>query len=173
MTFNIYIPENLAFSDYIAVIQVARTWADAQDRKDPERFLATVAPEVTVDYSLLIPALKSKVYTADEYVATWLAPDRVGLNVLATQHLLGMPYVKSATTDEIVVEFQEVASHGRREACVDDAFGGKIGETADGRGWVELRYVKIDGQWKISLIRPSIIYMAGDWERVRRPEGAE
>ena len=33
MTFDIYIPENLAFSDYIAVIQVARTWADAQDRK--------------------------------------------------------------------------------------------------------------------------------------------
>lgn len=33
MTFDVYIPENLAFSDYIAVIQVARTWADAQDRK--------------------------------------------------------------------------------------------------------------------------------------------
>ncbi|PKY07886.1 NTF2-like protein [Aspergillus campestris IBT 28561] len=172
MTFNIYIPENLAFSDYIAVIQVARTWADAQDRKDPERFRATVAPEVTIDYSLLIPAWKSKVYTADDFVATWLAPDRVGLPVLATQHLLGTPYIKSATANEIVMEFQEVASHGRRQDY-HGAFGGKIGETADGRGWVEHHYVKIDGQWKIDLIKPSIIYMAGDWERVRRAEGAE
>lgn len=33
MAFEIYIPENLKFSDYIAVLQTTRTWADGYDRK--------------------------------------------------------------------------------------------------------------------------------------------
>lgn len=33
MAFEIYIPENLKFADYIAVLQTARTWADGYDRK--------------------------------------------------------------------------------------------------------------------------------------------
>lgn len=31
--FEIYIPTNLSFQDYIAVIQTARVWADGYDRK--------------------------------------------------------------------------------------------------------------------------------------------
>lgn len=33
MAFEIYIPEKLKFSDYIAVMQTSRTWADGYDRK--------------------------------------------------------------------------------------------------------------------------------------------
>lgn len=33
MAFEIYIPEDLKFSDYIAVLQTTRTWADGYDRK--------------------------------------------------------------------------------------------------------------------------------------------
>lgn len=33
MAFEIYIPENLKFPDYIAVLQTTRTWADGYDRK--------------------------------------------------------------------------------------------------------------------------------------------
>lgn len=33
MAFEIYIPEDLKFSDYVAVLQTARTWADGYDRK--------------------------------------------------------------------------------------------------------------------------------------------
>lgn len=33
MTFEIYIPDNLTFQDYIAVVQTARVWADGYDRK--------------------------------------------------------------------------------------------------------------------------------------------
>lgn len=31
--FEIYIPTNLSFQDYIAIIQTARVWADGYDRK--------------------------------------------------------------------------------------------------------------------------------------------
>lgn len=33
MAFEIHIPENLKFSDYVAVLQTTRTWADGYDRK--------------------------------------------------------------------------------------------------------------------------------------------
>jgi hypothetical protein len=33
MTFDIHIPNNLTFQDYIAVFQTARVWADAYDRQ--------------------------------------------------------------------------------------------------------------------------------------------
>lgn len=33
MAFEIYIPENLTFQDYLTVCQVSRTLADAYDRK--------------------------------------------------------------------------------------------------------------------------------------------
>lgn len=31
--FDIYIPDNLRFHDYIAIVQTARVWADGYDRK--------------------------------------------------------------------------------------------------------------------------------------------
>jgi hypothetical protein len=33
MTFDLYIPENLEFRDYIAIVQTARTFADGYDKK--------------------------------------------------------------------------------------------------------------------------------------------
>lgn len=33
--FEIYIPANLSFQDYIAIIQTARVWADGYDKKVP------------------------------------------------------------------------------------------------------------------------------------------
>lgn len=33
MPFDLYIPENLEFRDYLAVVQLARTFADGYDKK--------------------------------------------------------------------------------------------------------------------------------------------
>jgi scytalone dehydratase len=33
MPFEIYIPGNLSFHDYISVVQTARVWADGYDQK--------------------------------------------------------------------------------------------------------------------------------------------
>lgn len=33
MSFDIYIPTDLTFQDYIAIIQTARVWADGYDQK--------------------------------------------------------------------------------------------------------------------------------------------
>jgi scytalone dehydratase len=41
-------------------------------------------------------------------------PAHIGLKPLATQHLLALHYFKSVSDSEIVVEWQQIASHGRR-----------------------------------------------------------
>ncbi|KAJ5771542.1 hypothetical protein N7520_002071 [Penicillium odoratum] len=149
--FELYIPDKLSFQDYIAVVQTARAWADGYDLKDYDHLLATLAPEVIVDYTIIVPS--------------W------GRKSLATQHLLGQPYFKSVQENEIIVKWQQLASHGRRENSVRDS-SNKIGETSDGRSWMEHGFIKVDGQWKIARITPSLSYQTGDFQRVRRLEGA-
>ncbi|KAJ5717068.1 hypothetical protein N7488_002714 [Penicillium malachiteum] len=169
--FELYIPDNLSFQDYIAIVQTARAWADGYDLKDYDHLVATVAPEVIIDYTLIVPAWGSRTLAADDFVKEWLSEEHLGNKALATQHLLGQPYFKLVTDDEIIVQWQQLASHGRRENSALDS-SNKISETSDGRSWMEHRFIKIDGKWKIAKITPSLSYQTGDFQRVRRAEGA-
>lgn len=110
-------------------------------------------------------------FTADDFVTEWLGPTRLGVKALATQHLLGVPYFKSVKEDEILVEWQQMASHGRRALGEDFASPQcKIGEICDGRSWMTERFVKIGGQWRISEIRPEVIYSTGNFEEIKMPD---
>jgi scytalone dehydratase len=99
----------------------------------------------------------------------------LGNKALATQHLLAQPYIKSVAEDEIVVQWQQLASHGRWEDDGPAQETGKkkmIVDTSDGRSWMEHKFVRIEGRWKITRITPELSYDTGDFMRVRRPEGA-
>jgi len=111
-------------------------------------------------------------YTDTEFAKEWLSSKHLGLKPLATQHLLGQPYFKRVDPNEIIVEWQQLASHGRRADEIQDA-SAKITETSDGRSYMEHRFIKVDGKWKISGITPSLIYQTGDFARIRRPEDEE
>ncbi|KAJ5921737.1 hypothetical protein N7454_009211 [Penicillium verhagenii] len=170
--FEIYIPKNLTFDVYIAIVQTARVWADGYDRKDITRLAATLAPEVIVDYTLIVPGWGEKKYSKDEFAAEWTSEEHLGNKALATQHLLAQPYFKSVTEDEIIVEWQQIAAHGRREDEVKDS-SGKIGEISDGHSYMEHLFRRDEaGRWKIARITPSLLYQTGDFQRVRRPVGA-
>ncbi|KAF5630042.1 scytalone dehydratase [Fusarium sp. NRRL 52700] len=176
MTFEIYIPDNLTFKDYIAVVQTARVWADGYDRKSEERLLAALAPEVSVDYSLIVPAWGIKQYKAAEFATLWLSEEHLGLKPLVTQHLLAQPYFKKVTADEIEVEWQQLASHGRLKADdggARDASAARIEETCDGRSHMQHKFVRVGGFWKIATITPSLLYQTGDFMRIRRPAGEQ
>jgi scytalone dehydratase len=79
------------------------------------------------------------------------------------------------TDNEIVVQWQQLASHGRRTD--EDVKNGvmdtssSILETSDGRSYMEHQFVKVEGRWKIARITPSLLYQTGDFMRIRRPEG--
>ncbi|KAJ0417660.1 NTF2-like protein [Aspergillus carlsbadensis] len=170
--FDIHVPENLSFADYIAIVQTARVLADGYDRKDRARVLAAIAPEVTVDYSLVVPAWGRKNYAAEAFASAWLAPEGLGNPVLATQHLLGQPYFTSISDSAITVQWQQLASHARWEGEARGA-AGKVGESSDGRSFMEQEFRKVDGKWKIAAITPSLLYHTGDFTRVRRPAAGD
>lgn len=136
-----------------------------------------MAPNITVDYSAVVPAWGQMKFTADDFVAEWLGPKHLGVKALATQHLLGTPYFQSVTEKEIVIEWQQLASHGRRIEGEDFAHPMcKIGDTSDGRSWMRQTFVKVEGQWRVSVIRPEVLYHTGDFRHVGRPDevvGAE
>lgn len=139
--------------------------------KDKSRVRAALAPNVTVDYSFVVPQWGKRNFTADAFAEEWIDDKHLGVKALATQHLLGMPYFRSVAENEIVVEWQQLASHGRR--IVGDDYASpmcKIGETSDGRSWMGQTLVKIDREWRISIIRPEVIYHTGDFLHIARPD---
>ncbi|KAL3484163.1 NTF2-like protein [Aspergillus germanicus] len=170
--FNIYVPENLSFADYIAIVQTARILADGYDKKDRARVLAAVAPEVTVDYSLIVPAWGRKTYKGEAFASAWTAMEMLGNPVLATQHLLGQPYFTSVSEATITVQWQQLASHARWESDARGV-GGTVRESSNGRSFMEQEFRKVDGKWKIAAITPSVLYTTGDFTRVRRPDGED
>lgn len=111
-------------------------------------------------------------YTATEFADEWLSPQHLGLKPLATQHFLGLHYFKSVTETEVVVEWQQIASHGRRAAGEDFTNPMcKIEAESNHRSFMEHRFVKLEGKgWRIEGIRPSVIYQPGDFMDVRRAE---
>jgi scytalone dehydratase len=123
---------------------------------------------------MIVPAWGIKHYKAGEFAKLWLSEEHLGLKPLVTQHLLAQPYFKKVTADEIIVEWQQLASHGRLQDAGDgarDATTERISETSDGRSHMENRFVRIDGLWKIATIKPSTLYHTGDFMRIRRPAG--
>ncbi|KAJ6103433.1 hypothetical protein N7486_005860 [Penicillium sp. IBT 16267x] len=161
--FGIYIPKNLSFQDYIAITKISRVWADGYDSKDYARLFSTLAPNVAVDYTL-----GEKHYTSSDFATEWLSAEHLGHPALVMQHLLALPYFKSVKEDEIIVQWQQLVSQGRREDQINGG-PGKISETSDGRSWMEHRFVKVEGEWKIAGITPSVLFLTGDWQRIRRP----
>ncbi|KAJ5543827.1 NTF2-like protein [Penicillium frequentans] len=140
--------------------------------KDKSRVRASLAPTIIVDYSKVVPEWGREIFAADVFVEQWLGPTHLGVKALATQHLLGVPYFRSVTEERIVVEWQQLASHGRRIEGEDHAHPMcKIGEISDGRSWMQQIFVKVDGQWRISEIQPEVLYHTGDFLKVGRPDG--
>lgn len=133
-----------------------------------------LAPTVVADYAAVRPQWTPKTYTAEGFIDEWLGPNHLGSSrALVTFHLLGMPYFTSVTGDEIVVNYQQLASHARRAAGEDwSSSQCKIEGDSDGKSWMEQTFIKVGGLWKISVIRPSIHYRPGSLEHVGRPDGA-
>lgn len=73
-----------------------------------------------------------------------------------------------------MVEWQQMASHGRRVDGEDFASPMcKIGETSDGRSWMQQTFAKVEGAWKVRVIRPEVLYHTGDFRHIGRPDEGE
>ncbi|CAK7204888.1 hypothetical protein SEUCBS139899_007650 [Sporothrix eucalyptigena] len=163
--FELYIPENLEFRDYLAIVQTARTFADGYDQKDAERLRAVLGPVIEVDYRLITETIPIRTYTPDEFIAEFLSPKLLGNEKLLTQHFLGQCYIKSASRDEIVVVWQQNAGHGR---WIEDSdpLRKQVDKTNDGKSYMQQRFTNLEGRWKITGLRPSLLYEIGNFNEV-------
>jgi len=130
-----------------------------------------LAPDVVADYTAVNPTWIRQKYTAEGFIDEWLGPNHLGIESVATHHLLGSPYFKSVSAEVIIVEWQQLANHAQRVAGED--FGSpmcKIGPVSEGKSWMEHTFIKIDGQWKISVVRPEILYRSGNLKETRGEE---
>lgn len=70
-----------------------------------------------------------------------------------------------------MVEWQQMASHGRRVEGEDFTSPMcKIVETSDGRSWMTQTFVKVEGNWRVKIIKPEVLYHTGDFRAVGRPD---
>ncbi|KAK8120804.1 hypothetical protein PG999_004924 [Apiospora kogelbergensis] len=169
--FDIYTPTDLTFQDYLVICQTSRTLVDGFDLKDRCRLLAALAPEVVADYAAVNPAWTARTFTAAAFVDEWLGPAHLGIESTVTHHQLGAPYFKSVTPEAIVVEWQQLAGHAKRMAGEDFASPlCKVGAISEGKSWMEHTFIKVDGRWKISVVRPTIHYRVGSLKKTRGEE---
>lgn len=130
-----------------------------------------MASDLVVDYANVVAAWGRKEYKSEAFVAEWLSEEHLGLKPLATQHLLGMHYFKSVSEKEIVVEWQQIASHGRHEKGEDPKNPlRKIEETSNHRTYMEHTFIKTERGWRIAVIKPSVLFAPGDFMNIRRAE---
>ncbi|KAK8057367.1 hypothetical protein PG996_011304 [Apiospora saccharicola] len=160
--FDIYIPTELTFQ---AICQTSRTLVDGFDLKDRSGLLAALAPEVVAEYAAVNSAWAARTFTAAAFADEWLGPAHLGLASTATHHQLGAPYFKS---------WQQLAGHAQRLAGEDfESPLCKVGAVSGGKSWMEHTFVKVDGRWKISVVRPTIHYRVGSLKKTRGEEEEE
>jgi len=139
--------------------------------QDFHRLHASLASEVDVDYTHVNPEWGVKHYTSDDFAALWTSEEHLGLKAMATQHFLGQPYFASITEREIVVEWQQVAFHGRKVPGEDYTNPRcKITDTSDGHSYMKHRFVLTERGWRIAGITPVLIFGTGDFEKIRKQD---
>lgn len=119
-------------------------------------------PEIHVDYRLISATIPNKTYKQIDFVNEFLSPEHLGRQTLLTQHLLGQPYFKSVSEDEIIVEWQQIAGHGRWIQG-SHPLKKQVDRTSDGKSYMEQKLIKINGDWKITGLKPSLLYEIGEF----------
>lgn len=115
-----------------------------------------------------MPELGKKEYQSEEFISVFLSSQNLGQKTLLTQHLLGQPYFKSVSDEEIVVEWQQVAGHGRGQIDAEGTLSKRVSETSNGMSYMEQRYLYIEREWKLSSVKPSILFETGDLTALRK-----
>ncbi|KAL6703595.1 hypothetical protein ACN47E_009540 [Coniothyrium glycines] len=141
------------FEDEQSFRELTYKWSIAWDTKDLSTFLSITAPEITVDYRDF-PAVKilRRCAPGDFFKSSFNA-DNLGHPDLHIQHLLGAAMFERVSDDEATGSWQVRARHVRQK---------DNGEVADwdSSNITEFRYTRVNGEWKLSGLRPHTVVAA-------------
>lgn len=107
--------------------------------------------------------------SASSYVAMMSAPTALGHPLVATQHLLSAPTFTRTSADEITGTFQARAHHVRfssngegDEEGFAKGRGRRVLAVATGYAVIRHFYRRTEGGWKLSGLRPEVLFDEGD-----------
>ncbi|KAJ5676020.1 Scytalone dehydratase [Penicillium macrosclerotiorum] len=153
--------ENIQFKDYLAVSRLVFEWADSYDSKDWDRLRKILAPSLMIDYTIVghkcFPDMES-----EEFVSMMSSPDFLGDPLVKTQHLMGAVGYEWVSDTEIIATHQIRAAHQRYE----DPDLTTVAYRGHGNSTVTHWYKKINGDWKLSGVRPKIYWNEYDFDKI-------
>ena len=100
--------------------------------------------------------------SADDFVRMASDPGFLGDPLVKTQHLLGQTWWEKISEEDVIGHHQLRAAHNR----FTDLTFQRVDRRGHGQATNELFYKKIDGEWKLSGIRPFPRWNEYDFEYV-------
>ncbi|KAH7127815.1 hypothetical protein B0J13DRAFT_141673 [Dactylonectria estremocensis] len=157
------LPTDYSFADERAFREITFQWAIAWDKKEPATLESIAAPEIIVDLKELVPGGTVEAMTAKALAERTFATYHLGDPRLKTQHMLGAVTFKRISESEATGDWQCRTLHTRN-------FDDGTAKDWDSCGYMEFRYVLIDGGWKLGGTRPhSIVNSSGNPMQVIGP----
>lgn len=156
--------------EHLACTSISQQWAISYDTKNWSLLSTLVTPSVHIDYtSVMGPSHLFPSMPAPSYVAMMSSPTTLGHPLVATQHLLGTPTFTRTSADEITGVFQARAHHVRYSSDGEgDAegyakgMGRRVLAVATGYAMIQHFYCRTEGGWKLSGLRPEVLFNEGD-----------
>ncbi|KAF5532892.1 scytalone dehydratase [Fusarium mexicanum] len=142
-------------------------WADSYDTKDWKRLEEILAPEVMltfvskVDYSAVI-GKPGDTMSAQDFVSMISDVNLLGNPLISTQHFIGASkYEKLAET--VATGLHQIRAAHQRHSSLD-----KNIVEAKGHGHATMlhTYRKIEGEWKIAGIKPTVYWNEYDFDQI-------
>lgn len=151
----------ITFEDYLALSEITFEWSDSYDDKDWMRLRAILAPTLLVDYSQVNGHVWPSM-PAEEFVRVMSNIGFVGDPLVHTQHHIGASKWAKISDEEAIGHHQLRAAHQRYTALDRKTVENK----GHGHAMVTHFYRKVDGQWKLAGLRPTVRWHELDFEKV-------
>ncbi|KAL8715830.1 MAG: hypothetical protein Q9220_000497 [cf. Caloplaca sp. 1 TL-2023] len=149
--------------DYLSLSEITFEWGDSYDAKDWRRLRAILAPTLMIDYTD-VNGHKWDDMTAEEFVGIMSHVGFVGDPLVHTQHHIGASKWQKVSQEEAIGYHQLRAAHQRYTAPDRRLVENK----GYGHAMIKHSYRRIDGEWKLSGLRPTIRWNEFDAERIFR-----
>ncbi|KAL8909512.1 MAG: hypothetical protein Q9207_000192 [Kuettlingeria erythrocarpa] len=153
----------ISFDDYLSLSEITFEWGDSYDAKDWRRLRAILAPTLMIDYTE-VNGHKWEAMSAEDFVGIMSHVGFVGDPLVHTQHHIGASKWEKVSEEEAVGYHQLRAAHQRYTASDRRLVENK----GHGHAIITLFYRRIDGEWKLRGLRPTIRWNEFEAERIFR-----
>ncbi|KAL8766421.1 MAG: hypothetical protein Q9209_006797 [Squamulea sp. 1 TL-2023] len=153
----------ITFEDYLSLSEITFEWGDSYDAKDWQRLRAILAPTLLVDYTD-VNGHKWDNMSAENFVGIMSHIGFVGDPLVHTQHHIGASKWEKISDEEAVGYHQLRAAHQRYTAA--DLM--LVENKGHGNAIIKHSYRRIDGEWKLCGLKPTLRWNEFEAERIFR-----